>query len=205
MGATLTDFGHDMSGLEANLTTATNLLNADEGCTYFATDTKRLWVCTGSGVWSCVSVSNLLAPGSAGAMFMMNKLLTGMADNTPVNLAVVTIPNAIMGAGIGIEVVGTLGDGDSSEQSFWNVSFSRVAGAAAKIAIGAKTGAAATAGATANAAVTVSNTAVGGAVGATNTFQLQVKVARSAGASANHVVSATFTLLNNFGTGVTIA
>jgi hypothetical protein len=159
----------------------------------------------GSGIWTAVSSSNLLAPNAAGGEVMLNKILTALADNVATNLAVVTIPNAIHSFSLGVQVLGSLGDGDSTETSFWNIAVSRVTGANAKMVIGAKTGAAVTVGVSGNSAVTLSNTAVGGAVGAVNTFQLQAKIARSAGAATNHVLVCSAMCLNGFATGVTIA
>lgn len=202
----ISEYGCDISGPEANVNPATQVPfnTATFGQTYFAEDTGRTFICIGSGVWTPVSTYGL-AQGAAGSITPVSKLLTAMADNTPVNLCLVTIPNAIMGAAIGFTVLGTLGDGDSSESSYWTAAFSRIAGANAKIAISAKGNNAATAGATANAAVTLSNTAVSGAVGAVNTFQMQIKVARSAGTSTNHVVVADIMLLNGFASGITVA
>jgi hypothetical protein len=144
-------------------------------------------------------------PGSPGSSIEINKVLVNMADNTVVTLATVTVPNATLGAGVTVVVNGTLGDGDSSQQTVVDIGISRIAGAAAKAVAGAAVGPGATAGATGNAVATVSVTAMTGAVGAVQTFDIQVKVARSAGVSVNHTVAAKLTLLNGLGGGVSIA
>ena len=144
-------------------------------------------------------------PGSPGSSIEINKVVTGLADNAVVTIATVTVPNATLGAGIAIFVNGSLGDGDSSQQTIVDIGISRIAGAATKAVAGAAIGPGATAGATGNAVTTVSVTGMTGAVGATQTFDIQVKVARSAGTSNNHVVAARLALLNGLGGGVTIA
>jgi hypothetical protein len=193
-----------LSGPEINLTTITNLLSATFGQTFFAEDTLRTWMCVGSGTWACVSHSGIV-PSGAGGYFPVLKLLTGMADNTNVNLCLVTIPNAIMGCILAFTVQGTQGDGDSTESSYWTCAVSRVAGANAKMLFSAKGNSAATVGVTSTVAATLSNTAVSGAVGAVNTFQIQAKVARSAGASTGHVLVASIEVLNGFASGCTVA
>jgi hypothetical protein len=144
-------------------------------------------------------------PGSPGYMVELSKVLTGMADNTVVTLLTVTVPNANSAAGLRITLNGALGDGDSSQTTIVDIGISRIAGAAAKAVAGAAIGAGATAGATGNAVATVSVTAMSGAVGAVQTFDVQVKVARSAGVSTGHVVAAQALLINTLGGGITAA
>lgn len=144
-------------------------------------------------------------PGSPGSTIEINKVLTGLADNVVTTLATVTVPNATLGAGVTVIVNGTLGDGDSSQQSVVDIGISRIAGAATKAVAGAAVGPGATAGVTGNAVATVSVTGMTGAVGGTQTFDIQVKVARSAGVSTNHVVAARIALVNGLGGGVSIA
>lgn len=156
---------------------------------------------------SAEAVANAIA-GGAKSYYSIIKSATGLADNTATDFdvaCVVTVPNINGGASIGLTVHGSLGDQDSSEASYWTIAVSRIAGAAAKAVVSAKSSNVNTAGATANAAVTVSVTAMTGAVGATQTFKIQVKVARSAGASTAHDVVAAIELLNVKAAGISIA
>jgi hypothetical protein len=198
--------GVDLSGPVSYLTASGSpALNGTFGQIFFAEDTGQFWVCVGSGLWSVVAAPGTVAPGGAGSYSPLIKSLSALVDNTATNLCLVTIPNVIAGGGLGITVSGTLGDGDSTETSYWTVAFSRVAGANAKATISSKSSASQTTGAAGNAAVTISNTAVGGAVGAVNTFQMQAKVARSAGSAAGHQLTAIIEVINNFGGGITVA
>jgi hypothetical protein len=117
----------------------------------------------------------------------------------------VTVPNVLAIGGLAFTVCGGLGDGDSGQQSYWTAAISRIGGANAKLTLSAIQNAVNTTGATANAAVTLSAQAVSGGVSATNTFQLQAKVARSAGTSNNHTLSCVIEILNNTTGGITVA
>lgn len=142
--------------------------------------------------------------GAAGQVQRIVKAVT-VVDNTATDLATVTVPNAIHGAGIRVFAMGALGDGDSADSAIWDIGVSRIAGAAAKAVASSKVGAGATAGATANAVLTISVTGMTGAVGASQTFKIQAKVARSAGAADNHPVVAVIEVLNALASGVTVA
>lgn len=140
--------------------------------------------------------------GSQAAPIVNQK--TALADNTLQDLFTVTVPNALHGGGIEVIANGMLGDGDSVDMKKYFVAVSRIAGANAKVAIGAAVGAGNTTGYAANAATTVSLSAVAGAVGVANTFTVQGKVARSAGASTNHQIVARATLVNQNASGITV-
>lgn len=208
MAAIQSLFGHDIAGIEATITGASPppwVVGGDPGCLFYATDTGRLWVSQGAGVWAVVSAPGASGPGGAGSYAPLIKALTGLTDNTATNLAVVTVPNVIAGAGLAFTVVGTLGDGDSSEQSYWTAAISRVAGAVAKLTLSSKANNVNTTGAAGNAAVTLSSQAESGGATAVNTFQLQGKVARSAGTSTGHSLLCIIEVLNNLAGGVTVA
>ncbi len=125
-------------------------------------------------------------PGGPASCLTYYMALTGLVDAALSTFATIVVPNAIVQAGIGLTILGGLGDGDSVEESYWTIGISRVVGAAAQIAISAISSTAITVGVTANAAVVVSNVAVAGANTSQQTFALQAKVTKSAGASANH-------------------
>jgi hypothetical protein len=205
--ARLSEQGVDRSGPEINVypTPLGNLANATFDQSYFAEDTGRQWVCVGNGVWAVLGAPGIAGPGGAGTYGPLIKSVSGLADNTPVNLAVVTIPNVIAGGGLAFTVSGVTGDGDSAQTSYWTCAVSRVAGANAKLTLSAIQNAINTAGVTATAAVAVSSLAVSGGVGAVNTFQLQIKVSRTTGASTGHAATCLIEVLNEFGGGITVA
>lgn len=144
-------------------------------------------------------------PGDALTVVRIVKALTGLADTVATAFATVTVPNGNHAAGIEFEVTGALGDQDSAEFSYWTLAISRIAGAATKATLSAKSSNVATAGATANCAVTLTLSGMTGAVGATQTFTVLAAVARSAGASTNHDFVAGIDLFNIKATGVTVA
>lgn len=198
-------WGHDTSGTEAALLTSGNLTNADPCSIYYATDTKQFWVCQGAGVWQTVGSAGMPAPGAAGSVRSVTKLLTAQADNTFATVCNVTVPNGIMGGGLRVQVTGILGDGDSAEMTQYHAGISRISGAATGITFSSAIGAATNNGVTGNAQISIQNGSITGATNATQTIPVQLKVARSAGTSSNHVVVATIELMNGFGSGMTIA
>lgn len=150
-----------------------------------------------------ITGSQSAAAGSAGGGFsLMNQKVA--ADNTNAGLFRVSIPNAIHGAGVELFITGAQGDGDSSDSKQYNISFSRIAGAASLGVISSAIGDAATVG-TSTAVVTASLTSVAGGNTVTQTFDIQAKLARSAGASTSHVLTAQVRLINANASGITIA
>lgn len=135
------------------------------------------------------------AAGAAGAVtqLIVNKVL---ANNSFVDFATVTVPNVIGGCGIRIDVQSTLGDGDSTQMSIWNIAVARIPGANGAATTSSVGVSATKNGATGNAVVTVQASAFSGGVGASQTFTVQIKNARSAGAADNHPTTAVITLLN---------
>jgi hypothetical protein len=143
--------------------------------------------------------------GDAGSATLLAKTIINVADNTATDIATVTVPNAINGAAIRVTAMGMLGDGDSTDSKIYMIGISRIAGAATKATASTATAVGATTGATANATLTISVTGMTGGNTATQTFTIQGKVARSAGASTNHVIVIKIELLNAKATGITIA
>jgi hypothetical protein len=149
-------------------------------------------------------VQEFAAAGAAGGSTEAEKVLA-LVNNTVTDFFTVTVPNAIVGGMVQILVGSMLGDGDSTDSAIYTVAISRVTGAAAKAVMSAKSVVGATAGVTANAVITGSVSAMTGAVGAVNTFTIQFKNARSAGAADNHPSAAIARLVNLTAAGVTIA
>ncbi len=146
--------------------------------------------------------------GAAKSIFSLVKSATNLANNTASDFDVactVTVPNANLVGSIGLLLHASLGDQDSTEVSYWTIAISRIAGAAAKATVSSKSSNANTTGATANCSATITVTAMSGGNGATQTFKIQITVARSAGSSTNHDALAFIDLLNMKGSGITIS
>lgn len=152
------------------------------------------------------------AAGGASSGIRIVKAVTAIADNTFTDVFTVTVPNAAHAGTIKVTFQGVKGAGDaegaagSVSSTDYNISIQRTAGATTTAATSAALGTIATTIAAGNAVLTTAQcSAMTGAVGATQTFTVQVKIARAAGASTNHTCFAVAELLNSFGTGITIA
>ena len=142
----------------------------------------------------------------------IQKQITAMADNTFRDVFTVTVPNAANAATIRLLVSGTKGAGDaegangSTSSVEYIISVQRTAGVTTTAATSATIGAVTTTIAAGNAVTaTAQCSAMTGAVGAQQTFTIQVKVARAAGASTNHSAFCVAELLNANATGISIA
>lgn len=148
------------------------------------------------------------ASGAAGAVTSLTVVKSSMADNTAVDAFTVTVPNGTIGGALFVKAAGILGDCDSAGAMHCLIPISRIAGAALKTALndyGASSQQVNTSGAVADATVDVIRGATVGAVGATQTFTVQVKVQRTAGASTLHTAVLEVVLLNGMASGITIA
>lgn len=143
----------------------------------------------------------------------INKAIASIADNSATAALTVTIPNGAHSASIRVRLTGSMGAGgaiganESTQDAEYMINVARTAGVNAVATIGAVVGqaaAAAVAGA-GTVAVTGELSAISGAVGATNTFTINVKIVKSGGSSANHTCFAFAELLNANASGVTIA
>lgn len=143
------------------------------------------------------------APGSAGSRTTI-LVRREVVDNVAEDFITVTVPNNVHGGQLRVTAMGQLGDGDSTHSVEHLVSFSRITGANAKAVASSAVGSAKTTGAGADATTTIAVSAVGGAVGATNTFTITGKVARSAGASDGHTLVLYAELLNGQTGGLTM-
>ena len=152
------------------------------------------------------------ANGAAGTATKIQKTVTGIADAVPTTVLTITIPNAAHSATIVLTEVGSLGAGgaiganEASSSKSYCIVVTRTPGvnAVATVSLAFGSAAAAVAGAT-TCGASIAAAAVSGAVGATNTIDLQVTVARGGGASDNHTCLVLAEVLNANATGVTIA
>jgi len=141
-----------------------------------------------------------------------NKAITAIADATATTVFTVTVPNASHSAMIEVNLTGkigaggAIGAGEATGTISYQIAIARTAGVNAVATISAAYGSAvcAVAGAT---TITVAGTlgAITGAVGASNTFTIQVTVTKGGGASANHTCLAYARLMNANSSGISIA
>lgn len=152
------------------------------------------------------------AGGAVSSGAAITKAISAIADNTFTDVFTVTVPNAAHAGTIKVTFQGVKGAGDaegaagSVSTTDYNISIQRTAGATTTAATSAALGTIATTIAAGNAVLTTAQcSGMTGGVGATQTFTIQVKIARAAGASTNHTCFAKAELLNSFATGITIA
>jgi len=181
----------------------------------FATDTifkVRTRAQTGYAAVDALSYRINGGAGAVGSVDKVQKSVAAIADATLTTVWTITVPNAAHSAKIRVTLVGSLGAGgaiganEASATNTYDIVVTRTAGVNAVAAISTVYGAAASAvagAATVTAVLTVG--AVSGAVGASNTFPVQVTITKSGGASANHTCQAIAEVLNANATGVTIA
>lgn len=150
--------------------------------------------------------------GSAASDVVQIKAITGIADNTATSAFTVTIPNAAHSATVRVTLCGSLGAGgaiganEATGTITYDFSIARTLGVNAVVGTSTAFGSssAAVTGA-ATITITGSASAVSGAVGATNTFNIQVTIAHGSGASTNHTCCARAELINANSSGITIA
>lgn len=163
---------------------------------------------TPKGTGRVVAAGGLQIGAAAGAVNsagLLVKSLTALADATDGILGVITVPNLLLAATVRVTILGALGDGDSAQAAVFDIVVSRVAGANAKAVVSSATGTAQITGVSGNATVLVTVSAVSGAVGASNSFNIQARVTRSAGSATNHFITAELAVINPLAGGVTVA
>lgn len=142
----------------------------------------------------------------------LNKAVTTISNAVATSVLTITIPNAAHSGTLMVRLTCSLGAGgviganEATATNSYMVSITRTAGVNATAAISAAYGAAATAVAGASTVTaTAALAAVGGAVGATNTIDVQATVSRSASTSDNHTCLVYGQLMNSNVTGITIS
>lgn len=151
-------------------------------------------------------------PGGATTATRRVKAVTGIADGAATAVLTITVPNAAHSGTVRVCLVGSLGAGgaiganEASASISYDIAITRTAGVNAVAAISAaygSSGSAAVAGAD-TCTVTAAVSAVSGAVGATNTFTVNVTVARGGGASTNHTCQVLGEIVNANASGISI-
>lgn len=160
------------------------------------------------------SYSSMLRGPSASATSIadIQKAITAIADATPTDVLTVTIPNSVQTASLRVTLKGALGAGgaigadEATGTVTYDIAIARTAGVNAVAVISSAYGSA-TANVAGAATITVAGTlsAIAGAVGASNTFTVQVTITRGSGASTNHTCMVFAQLMNGRASGITIA
>lgn len=202
------------------------LLNTNAGCDvaleYDSLNVARVTDCTDTanlrdlkirnGFVSTGLVIGGTAVGGAVSDYILTKEVTGIADATFTDVLTVTVPNAAESATIPIIINTRLGAGgaigadECSGTAYGQVVVARTAGVNAvgtAVAL-SNAGSACVAGAT-TIATAYQLGSVTGAVGAVNTFTVQVRVTKGGGSSANHKVDLSVDILNAVAAGITVS
>lgn len=150
--------------------------------------------------------------GDASSRTKFRKAVTAFTDTVAKSIFTVTIPNAAHAACVRVTVVaslgagGAVGAGESMHSISYDISFVRTAGVNA-VAVASSAFGSAAAGVAGSQATTaaVSLAAVVGAVGATNTIDIQATITRGGAGADNHTALCFAEVLNTAATGITIA
>lgn len=195
------------AGIETPLVTTTTVTATNLGGTL---STAAQPTVTSLGALTALTLN--AAAGAASSYVADVKALAAITDAAATTLLTITVPNSAQAAVIKATVVGSLGAGgaigayEASATNSYNIVVSRTAGVNAVAEISAAYGvdASAVAGAT-TVTATLALAAVVGAVGASNSFPVQVTITKGGGASAAHTALVHYEVLNAVGSGVTVA
>lgn len=158
-----------------------------------------------------VQLAAATAAGAATSWTHLRKSVTAIADNVATAVLTVTVPNAAHSATLLLQVTGRLGVGgtigaeEGLSMQTYAIVFSRTPGVNA-VGNGALAfEKAVTVAGGDNATTSVALSSVSGAVGATNTFTIDVTIAKSGGSSDNHTCLVVAELSNANASGITFA
>lgn len=159
------------------------------------------------------SVGGTGVAGAAAVETKLTKAVTAFSDTVAKDVFTVTVPNAAHAAMIELDLLGVLGAGgavgagESTCLSKYQLVLARTAGKATVATLSSAIGGckAKVAGADDITSVVATASAMTGAVGATQTFTVQVAITRSGAGADNHTLVASARILNQNASGVTIA
>lgn len=162
---------------------------------------------------TALNVGGTGVAGAASVLSTVTKAVTAFADTTAKAVFTVTVPNAAHAARIVVECLGVLGAGgaigagESTMATQYVVTLARTAGVAVVAGVSSVVGAAnaKVAGGDDITSVVVTTSAITGAVGASNSFTINVAITRAGAGATNHTGVFTARVLNQNATGVTIA
>jgi hypothetical protein len=170
------------------------------------------------------SIDTIIARGNAASQLNFNgvngaalttttfiKTTTGIADAAATATITVTVPNSAQSASVRVVLVGSLGAGgavganEASGTVAYDIAVTRTTGVNATAIISTAYGSAMTneAGA-ATITVTAALSAISGAVGAVNTFTVNVTITKGGGTSTNHTCVTYTTVVNANASGCTL-
>lgn len=203
-------------GLSAVGSTSNLRYNIPTGGTHlFSVNAANVAIVNANGIGTSMSFvvgANSTAGGSLTSSQLTMKTVAAIADNVGTAVLTVTVPNAAHSATIRVTVVGSLGAGgaiganEASGTVSYDLAVTRTAGVNATVTASSAYGSGMTnvAGA-ATITVVAAASAISGAVGATNTFTVNVTIAHGSGASTNHTALVRYEVLNANASGVTAA
>jgi hypothetical protein len=152
------------------------------------------------------------SPGGIKSTVKINKAITGIADATPTATFTVTVPNGAHSGALKVTLAGSLGAGgaiganEATGSVSYDIGIARTAGVNAVVTTSTAYGSAmASVAGASTITVTGAASAISGAVGATNTFTVNVTITKGSGSSANHTCEARAELYNANASGITIA
>lgn len=142
----------------------------------------------------------------------LTKAVAAIANGVATAVLTVTIPNAAHSASVLVRLNGSLGAGgaiganEASGTVSYLIAIARTAGVNAVVTASAAFGSAmANVAGAATITVTAAASAIAGAVGADNTFTVNVTITRGSGASTNHTCVVLAEILNANAAGVSMA
>lgn len=160
------------------------------------------------------SISGATPSASSGLVSSADKCVkavASIADNTATAVLTATIPNAAHSGTLRVRLVGSLGAGgaiganEATACVSYDFAIARTAGVNAVVVASAAYGIATASVAGASIiTVTAAASAVSGAVGATNTFTVNITIAHTTGSSTNHTCMLIGEIINANATGITI-
>jgi hypothetical protein len=184
-----------------------NLLLQSNNTTAITLDGSQNMFATGT-----TSVMGGSTTGATRSKARLIKAVTGIADAAATAVCTVTIPNAAHSATLRIKLTGSLGAGgaiganEATGTIGYDFAIARTAGVNAVTTASAAYGSAtASVAGAATITITAAASAIAGAVGASNTFTVDVTITRGSGASTNHTCLVYAEVLNANATGITVA
>jgi hypothetical protein len=155
---------------------------------------------------------NAPAAGGANSSTRFRKAVTAIANAVATGVLTVTIPNAAHSAQLNVYLTGSLGAGgaiganEATGVIGYSFAITRTAGVNAVVTASSAFGSAtASVAGGATITITAAASAISGAVGATNTFTVNVTISRGTGTSTNHTCQITAELDNANASGITLA
>lgn len=150
--------------------------------------------------------------GTATARTEINKAIASIPDNTATATITVTVPNAAHAASLKVTLIGTLGAGgaigagEATGTISYDIAIARTAGVATVATLSSGYGSATSAvSGAATITVTGAVSSLTGANDATQTFTVNITIARGSGSSTNHTALVYGRLMNANASGITLS